>query len=125
MLWQRDFWLGALQTAGRLTLDTYGEDASSTAEWGERLRAVSDVVHDMRSEGLPQPVTYALCVLIGLAIVIWVGRNAARVHKPITPRFTRPIPLVAQVGVAGHVAVLAAPSTSRALAMLELRPGWA
>jgi hypothetical protein len=99
----------------------YGEDSTVTAEWSERLRLVSDTIRSMRHEGMPPALTYALCVALGLGIVVWVGANAARVHKPITPRFTRPIPLLAQGGVAGHVAVLSARGTSRALAMLELK----
>ncbi len=99
----------------------YGEDSAVAAEWSERLRFVSDAIQSMRREGMPPVVTYSFCVLLGLAIVLWVGANAARVHKPLTPRFTRPIPLLAQGGIAGHVAVLAAPGTSRALALLELK----
>lgn len=44
---QRDFWLGALQTAGRLTLDTYGEDAS--------LRSLIDVVPFGLPDAPPPP----------------------------------------------------------------------
>ncbi len=100
---------------------SYGEESGAATEWGERARAVSDAFQSMRREGLPPPLAYALSVLLGLGLVVWVGINATRVHKPITPRFTRPIPLVAQGGVAGHAAVLAAKGTSRALAMLELK----
>ena len=37
------------------------------------------------------------------------------------PTFARPVPLVAQGGVAGRAAVLCAPTTPRALAVLELK----
>ena len=56
-----------------------------------------------------------------VALVVWVGSRAGRLHKPITPRFVRKTPAVAQGGVAGHAAVIAAPQTSRVLAVLELK----
>lgn len=99
----------------------YGEESGAATEWGERARALSDAIQSMRRDGLPAPLAYALSVLLGLGLIVWIGRSATRVHKPITPRFTRAIPLVAQGGVAGHAAVLAAKGTSRALAMLELK----
>src|SRR5262249_8742765 len=46
---------------------------------------------------------------------------AGRLHKPIIPRFVRAVPAVAQGGVAGHAAVIAAPQTTRVLAILELK----
>jgi hypothetical protein len=39
----------------------------------------------------------------------------------VIPRFVRRVPQVAQGGVAGHAAVIAAPQTSRVLAILELK----
>lgn len=99
---------------------TYGDDGSSI-ELGERLRGIRDMAQTVRRDGLPAGGLYALAVLVGLGLVLWVGNNGARVHRPVAPRFTRPIPLVAQGGVAGHVEVLAARGTSRALAMLELK----
>lgn len=99
----------------------YGEDSAAGAAWSERLRAMTDFMQTLRREGFPASAIYAFCILLGLFLVIWIAQNAARVHKPIAPRFTRPIPLAAQGGIAGHVAVLVAPTTSRALAMLELK----
>jgi hypothetical protein len=97
---------------------SYGGDQSSLDEWIRDLRDALDVI---RKDGLPDPLAWALAGAIGLALIVWVGSRAGRLHKPILPRFIRRIPAVAQGGVAGHAAVIAAPQTSRILAILELK----
>jgi len=99
----------------------YGADDSIFTDLSGRLRSLDDVLTTVRHDGFPPWALYAVAVLVGLGVVIWVGANAGRTHRPLVPRFTRPIPLTAQGGVAGRAAVLAAPQTSRALAMLELK----
>jgi hypothetical protein len=99
----------------------YGEEAGVFSDLHERLRDVNDALGAMRKEGVPPWVSYLAAVSVGLGIVLWVGANAGRTHRAIVPRFTRMIPLAAQGGVAGHAAVIGAPRTSRALAMLELK----
>lgn len=96
----------------------YG-DADST--WNDWLRNLKEALEDMRRDGVPASIAYALAVALGLALVVWIGSRAGRLHKPITPRFVRETPKVAQGGVAGHAAVIAAPQTSRVLAVLELK----
>lgn len=96
---------------------TFGDDAG----FSDRLRAMRDALASVRSEGFPPWMTYLFAVLVGLGIVLWTGSRAGRTHKASPPRFTRPIPLSAQGGVAGHAAVIAAPRTPRILAMLELK----
>jgi len=99
----------------------YGSEDSLFTDLGSRLRGIDDVLAGIRREGLPAWALYIFAVLVGLGVVIWVGANAGRVHRPIAPRFTRSIPLIAQGGIAGRAAMLAAPRTSRALALLELK----
>jgi hypothetical protein len=70
---------------------------------------------------LPATAAYVVAVAVGLAVILWVGSRAGKTHKAASPRFVRPIPIVAQGGVAGHAAVIGAPATSRVLAMLELK----
>ena len=96
----------------------FGDEESS---WREALRALREALDNMRRDGLPSAFAYALAVAIGLALVVWVGSRTGRLHKPTTPRFVRRVPAVAQGGVAGHAAVIAAPQTSRVLAVLELK----
>jgi hypothetical protein len=66
-------------------------------------------------------LSYFLAVLVGLGVVLWIGSRAGRTHRPVLPRFVRGAPIVAQGGLAGHASVVAAPKTSRVLAMIELK----
>jgi hypothetical protein len=104
---------GSFEEKGR-----YGDEESSIGDW---LRSLREALESMRHDGLPSWLAYAMACAIGLALVVWVGSRAGRLHKPVTPRFVRKTPAVAQGGVAGHAAVIAAPQTSRVLAVLELK----
>jgi len=96
----------------------FGDEESSWSEW---MRSLREALEGMRRDGVPSSVAYALAIALGLALVVWVGSRAGRLHKAVTPRFVRKTPTVAQGGVAGHAAVIAAPQTSRVLAILELK----
>ena len=100
---------------------SYGEEPSALSDAWDRLRGAQDALASLRQNGVPSWMAYLFAVALGLGLVVWVGRSAGRVHKAAVPRFTRAIPLAAQGGVAGHAAVIAAPKTARALAMLELK----
>ncbi|MFO0742134.1 MAG: DUF4350 domain-containing protein [Labilithrix sp.] len=96
----------------------YGGEQNAFSEW---LRDLRDLTDQIRKEGLPAILAWGASIALGLALVVWVGSRAGRLHKPLVPRFTRKIPQVAQGGVAGHAAVIAAPQTTRVLAILELK----
>jgi hypothetical protein len=96
-------------------------DSILPSEWADKLRGLRDMLDTLRKEGASPAAAYAIAVLVGLGLVLWVGSRAGKLHKRAKPRFTRGTPLVAQGGVAGHAAVIAAPHTSRVLAMLELK----
>jgi hypothetical protein len=104
---------GAFETRG-----TYGEDSNALEAWG---RAIADAVESMRASGMPAWMMYLASVGIGFGLVLWVGSRAGRVHRPLSPRYTRGIPLAAQGGVAGHAAVVGGERASRLLALLELK----
>lgn len=97
---------------------SFGGEESTLAEW---LRLLEDALEIVRKDGLPDPLAWAAAIALGLALVVWVGSRAGKLHKPVVPRFIREVPRVAQGGVAGHAAVIAAPQTSRVLALLELK----
>lgn len=97
---------------------SFGGEENTIAEW---LRLLKDAFDIIRKDGLPDPLAWAAAIAIGLALVVWVGSRAGKLHRPVIPRFVRRLPTVAQGGVAGHAAVIAAPQTSRVLAILELK----
>jgi hypothetical protein len=99
----------------------FGDDSALSDELNEWKRTIQDVLDTMRREGVPPIVAHILAALVGMAVIVWVAARAGKTHRPVVPRFTRSIPIVAQGGVAGHAAVIGAPSTSRVLAMLELK----
>jgi hypothetical protein len=104
---------------------TFGEEPSLRTAIAARVRALEDALATIRSDGMPPGLAMAVAAIVGVGIMLWVGSNAVRVHKATQPRFTRPIPLAAQGGVAGHAAVVAGdaarPGSARLLAMLELK----
>lgn len=104
---------GAFEQKGK-----FGDDDSTLAE---ALRALKEALQAARRDGLPPPIAYAAAIALGLVLVVWVGARAGKLHRPASPRFVRRVPAVAQGGVAGHAAVLAAPQTSRVLAVLEVK----
>lgn len=107
---------GPLEQSG-----TYGEDSSWDGALRARLRSMLGALSLLEREGAPPAVLFVCSVLVGLGIILWIGSRAGRPHTPVIPRFVREIPLAAQGGLAGHTAVVAAPGTSRVLAMLEVK----
>ena len=101
--------------------DQKGGFGGEEDSWDDILRSARDALDTVRREGMPAVLAYVFAVALGLAIVVWVGSRAGRLHKPLVPRFVRKVPAVAQGGVAGHAAVIGAPQTSRVLAILELK----
>jgi hypothetical protein len=86
-----------------------------------QLRALTTWLSDMRRDGLPGWLLVALAALMVLGLGAWVHRSSSRPYKNPLPRYARPIPLIAQGGVAGRFALLAAPSSPRSLALMELK----
>ena len=100
---------------------SFGEQSALSDDLEELRRGALDALDHVRREGVPAPLAYWSAVLVALGIVLWVGARAGKTHRAAAPRFVRPIPSVVQGGVAGHAAVIGAPSTSRVLALLELK----
>ncbi len=87
----------------------------------DAIRQLRDALDATKREGVSPTLAYVFACILGLGLLVWVGLRAGRLHKPITPRFVRSLPTVAQGGIAGHAAVLAARETPRLLAVLELK----
>lgn len=85
------------------------------------LRAVQGALADARRDGLPHALILGLAALAAIAIGGWVSRASAKPYRAPLPRYARPTPLVAQGGLAGRLGLLAAPTSPRSLALLELK----
>jgi hypothetical protein len=87
----------------------------------ELRRAIAESLDALRHNGVSSVATYVAALVVGIGVLVWTGARVGRMHTHATPRFARRVPVVAQGGIAGHAAVLGAPGTSRALAILELK----
>jgi len=113
---------------GRLYLVTNGfEQRRSRGHAAARLRDLDDQLGKLRErlgraheEGLPGGLAVLLAILAAIGTIAWVMGAATRPYRQTPPRFARAPTLIAQGGAAGRVALLAAPTTHRALALLEL-----
>lgn len=99
----------------------FGNRSSVAKSLGAAMRDLRQWLSETRDAGLPPNVALVLGALTCLAALLWVTVSAARVYRRREPRFARAMPLVAQGGVAGRAAVLAAPTTHKALVLLELK----
>jgi len=99
----------------------FGGETSLKKDLETQLRALANALADARRDGFPTWMHLAIAALATLGLAIWVARASARPYKSTLPRYARPTPLVAQGGVAGRFALIAAPSSPRSLALLELK----
>jgi hypothetical protein len=100
---------------------SFGGETTLGKEVSAELKAIANALEEARQTGLPGWVLILFAAIMSLGLAIWVGRSSAKPYKSPLPRYARPTPLVAQGGAAGRLAVLAAPSSPRSLAMLELK----
>lgn len=100
---------------------SFGGEGTLRKDIESQLKALAAAFADARREGLPPWAHLALAVGVALALARWVSRASARTYRGPLPRYARPTPMVAQGGVAGRFAVLAAPSSPRGLVLLELK----
>lgn len=100
---------------------TFGGETSLRKDLDSQLKALSRALEEARRDGLPGGVLIALAALAAIGLTIWTARASARPYRSPLPRYARPTPLVSQGGAAGRFAVLAAPSSPRSLAFLELK----
>jgi hypothetical protein len=121
---------GAQRRQGRLFIVTnrFGEEgsfggkgSSVLKDFSSQLKAIASAFAEARRDGFPGWAHIALAALAALALAGWVARVSARPYRSPTPRYARRTPLVAQGGIAGRFAVIAAPTSPRSLAVLELK----
>ena len=99
----------------------FGGETSLRKDLETQLRALANALADARRDGFPTWMHLALAAIATLGLAIWVARASARPYRSTLPRYARPTPLAAQGGVAGRFALIAAPSSPRSLALLELK----
>lgn len=86
-----------------------------------KLEALAEAFEELRDKGFPWWLHVAVASLAALLVLWWVLRSLVRLYRSRLPRFARAVPLVAQGGVAGRVAVLSSDVSPPALALLEVR----
>ncbi|MBK7586433.1 MAG: DUF4350 domain-containing protein [Myxococcales bacterium] len=99
----------------------FGGGTSLGQEVKDQLDGLQDLVLGMHDDGLPDILAIMLSVLAGVGTLAWTVNASLKVYRRHPPRYAATHPLVAQGGVAGRAAVLGAPTTHRALALLELK----
>ncbi len=99
----------------------FGASNGAERELKEWARSLRQEVQKVSGDGLPKHVALALAVLSGTALLLWVLSSSARGYEHPLPRYAAGVPLLAQGGAAGRLAVLSAPTTHRALVLLEQR----
>jgi hypothetical protein len=104
-----------------VTTGTFGADSRVGGALGEAWRTFEEALETLRHDGMPALAAYLLALAVGLGVVAWTSTRAGHPHRAVAPRFVKPAPPAVQGGVAGRAAVLAAPGTSRVLAMLEMK----
>lgn len=85
------------------------------------IRNAIDALSELRRSGVPAWLRPILAAVIALLAGWWGWRALGSSYRARMPRFARATPMLAQGGAAGRVAVLAARSSTPALALLELR----
>ena len=103
------------------TTGSFGDGSHLGGAAGDLRRTLVDALEMLRHDGMPPLAAYLVALAVGLGVVVWTSARAGKPHRAAVPRFVRRVPTAAQGGVAGHAAVIAAPGTSRVLAMLELK----
>lgn len=100
---------------------SYGNRRGLSAAVEDRAEALSRWVDAVRREGLPPALAWGFALIAGLATGLWSILSATRRYRRTQPRYARATPPVAQGGLAGRAALLAAATTHPALAVLELK----
>jgi len=99
----------------------YGGGTSLGQELREQVEGFESLVAGMHEDGLPDVLAVLFAAFAGLGAVGWTASSSLKIYRRSPPRYAAAQPLVAQGGVAGRAAVLGAPTTHKALALLELK----
>lgn len=99
---------------------TFGDAHGLASEIARAAGSVRELLSEWRKEGVPRSVALALAGLAVLTALLWAARFGLTTYRRTAPSYAARTPLVAHGGLPGRAAVLSAPSTDRALVVLEL-----
>jgi hypothetical protein len=99
----------------------FGGVSGVTRELRDAVDALKDALGEAHENGLSGALSLVLAALSLAVTLVWAFGHALRVYRRYVPRYALATPLVAQGGAVGRAAVLAAPSTDRALVLAEIR----
>jgi hypothetical protein len=98
----------------------FGKGEGLRGGLSQAAASAAETLSGWHRDGLPPPFALVLAALSALGALGWMGLYALRRYRPAPPRHATAAPLLAQGGLPGRAAVLAAPSTDRALVLSEL-----
>jgi hypothetical protein len=109
-----------------LVVTTFGESgafggAGNVNPADAWLDAAAEARASLTRDGIPPWMAYGLAFGLTGAVLAWLLPRTMRTYGGATARFTRPIPLCVQGGMAGHAANLSSKDAYRGHAMLEWR----
>jgi hypothetical protein len=99
----------------------FGGSRGALGELSNLSETLTELAADIAKNGLPGSLALCLAVLACAGVLAWVVSSSSRLYRRSKPRYALAPPLLAQGGLAGRAAVLAAPTTDPVLLMLELR----
>lgn len=100
---------------------SFGQAPTLLERVRENIESLVGSLARTREQGLPDVLTYILAAACSLGALAWALLRATKPYRRLVPRYALPTPLAAQGGIAGRAAVLSAPSTQRALTLIELK----
>jgi hypothetical protein len=86
----------------------------------ELTDSVKEALASWHEDGLPAGLVLGAAAVAGLLTLGWALLYAVRAYRRLDPRYASETPALMQGGVPGRAAVLAAPTTDRALVIAEL-----
>ncbi len=92
--------------------------AASVRGW---LSALRDRADKLRAEGVSTRFFRMIAMAAAVIFGFWLWSVSGKPYRRALPRYAARVPLAVQGGVAGRAALLAAPTTHRALPALELQ----
>jgi hypothetical protein len=99
----------------------FGGVSGVTRDLRDAFDAMKDALREAHEGGFSGGFSIVLAAMALAVSLVWAFGNALRIYRRYVPRYALATPLVAQGGAVGRAAVLASPTTERALVLAEIR----